>query len=174
MRLPTVLVASLAMACGPATTLEDRLSITARDAAREAYTAAASLAPDAALRWVEGEGVTADGLVRPDRGEWRLVYDSPSGDEQIVVTVTPRTQERETRAPQSPPGFVLGNAVLPDRWIDSPTALAAIDELGELRGANLSMLLIPTPTPRWIVNASGEGWTRQWRVDAQTGEVLAS
>src|SRR5690625_3517454 len=100
MRLPTVLVASLTLACGPAKTLEDRLSITARDAAREAYTAAASLAPDAALRWVEGEGMTADGLVRPGRGEWRLVYDSPAVDEQIVVTVTPRAQERETRVPQ--------------------------------------------------------------------------
>ena len=156
----------------------ERLRISARDAAREANTVARAWSPDAVLRFVEGEGVTPDGFVPPERGAWRLVYEAPGRTEQLVVTATPTALGEATRPPQSPPGYVLGDAALPATWVDSPAAAAAArgaDGAGDLLGrrdAAVSMLLIPLQPPQWVIRAAAGTETGEWRVDAATGAVL--
>ena len=156
----------------------ERLRITARDAAREANTVARAWSPDAVLRYIEGEGVTVDGYVEPRRGAWRLVYEAPGRAEQLVVTATPTALDEATRPPQTPAGYVLGDAALPATWVDSPAAAAAAraadgaaDLLGR-RDAAVSMLLVPTRPPQWVIRAAAGTETGQWQVDAATGAVL--
>lgn len=166
-----------AQGCASAEVSPERLAITAATAAQEARTAAVSWSPLAELKWVEGEGVRSSGRVAPGGGLWRFIYESPRRTDQLVVTVTPRTMEQETRPPQGPPGFVLGGARLAVDWIDSPQALAAVTQAA---GADvfagedvaLSMLLLPLRPPQWIIRAAADGGVRQWRVNAETGRVL--
>lgn len=171
---------SVLAACAPATegVPPERLRISARDAAREAGTVAAAWADSTDLRYIEGDGVTPDGYVLPGAGAWRLVYDSPGREEQLVVTVTPRELTDTLRAPLSPPGFVLGDAALEPGWIDSPAALAAVRATGGLDGVasdtTLTALLVPVRPPQWILRVAGTGDTRRWRVDATTGQVIDS
>lgn len=156
----------------------ERLRISARDAAREANTVARAWSPDAVLRFVEGEGVTPDGYVEPERGAWRLVYEAPGRAEQLVVTAAPTSLEQARRPPQSPPGYVLEDAALPAGWIDSPQAAAAARAangdggLLQRRDAAVSMLLVPLRPPQWVIRAAANGESGQWRVDASTGAVL--
>lgn len=153
------------------------LRISARDALLEARTAALGWNDDATLRWVEGEGVTPDGYVLPPAGEWRFIYEAPSSAEQLVVTVTSRTLEQVGRPRQSPPGYAIGDAVLEGEWIDSPTALAAARAAGAEAlvtrpGAAIAALLVPLRPARWIIRVAAQGQTREWQVDARTGQAL--
>jgi len=175
----TLVVAGLA-ACASAgeQVPAERLRISAQDAAREANTVARAWSPDAVLRYIEGEGVTPDGYAEPRRGAWRLVYEAPGRAEQLVVTATPTALDRATRPPQTPAGYVLGDAALPATWVDSPAAAAAAraadgaaDLLGR-RDAAVSMLLVPTRPPQWVIRAAAGTETGQWQVDAATGAVL--
>ncbi|HEX7049270.1 MAG TPA: hypothetical protein VF188_03575 [Longimicrobiales bacterium] len=158
----------------------DDLRVSAGDAAREAWTVARTWAEDPALRYVEGEGVTWEGTVPSEGGTWRFIYGAPERPEQLVVTVTPRTLERATRPPQSPPGFAVGDASLGGEWVDSRAVLAAVRAAGgeALRsgdgGAAISMLLVPLRPPQWVVRVVTEAGERRWRVNAETGEVLPS
>lgn len=156
----------------------ERLRISARDAAREANTVARAWAPDAALRFLEGEGVTPDGYVEPGRGAWRVVYEAPGRAEQLVVTATPTALEHATRPPQPPAGYVLEDGALPSAWVDSPQAAAAARQAGGAGGplarrdAAVSMLLAPLRPPQWVIRAVADGQAGQWRVDAASGAVL--
>lgn len=174
---------ALATAWGCASAAEripdERLRISARDALLEARTEAAAWEEGATLRYVEGEGVTAEGYVAPESGHWRFVYEAPGRADQLVVTVTPRRLERATRPRQSPPGLVLGEAALGDSWVDSPQAMAAAraagaDALLAAGSPAISMLLVPLRPPQWIVSIAAGGTTRRWRINAQTGEVIPS
>src|SRR5690606_21041496 len=167
-----------ACATGGESVPAERLRITAQDAAREANTVARAWSPDAVLRYIEGEGVTADGYVEPRRGAWRLVYEAPGRAEQLVVTATPTALDEATRPPQTPAGYVLGDAALPATWVDSPAAATAAraadgaDALLGRRDAAVSMLLVPVRPPQWVIRAAAGTETGQWRVDAATGTVL--
>jgi hypothetical protein len=154
-----------------------RLRISAQDAAREARAAAVTWASAAALRYVEGEGITPEGYVLPGRGAWRFIYEAADRADQLVVTVTPKALEQATRPRQSPPGFAVGEATLPGEWIDSPAALAAVRSAGaESLLASpepaISLLLVPLRPPQWVVRIAAGRESREWRVDARTGAVV--
>ncbi|HEY8470159.1 MAG TPA: hypothetical protein VIL18_10980 [Longimicrobiales bacterium] len=180
MRWAATLVAAALAGCATAgePVRPERLRISAQDAAREANTVARAWAPDAALRFLEGEGVTPDGYVEPGRGAWRVVYEAPGRAEQLVVTATPTGLERATRPPQSPAGYVLEDGTLPPAWVDSPQAAAAARQASGARGplgrrdAAVSMLLVPLQPPQWVIRAVADGQAGQWRVDAASGAVL--
>lgn len=168
-----IALTALLTACASAAEVDERLSITARDAAREARTAALTVAPEATLWWIEGEDTNADGLVRSDSGLWRVVFEVPGKAEQVIVTVTPRALERET-GPRRPPPIADHAGTTPGtEWIDSPAALAVVAAMTELPDTGLSMTLIPAPGPQWVVQVPDDG-AREWRIDARTGEVLPS
>ncbi|MBI4409486.1 MAG: hypothetical protein HY561_07235 [Gemmatimonadetes bacterium] len=166
-------VAALA-ACAPAARgTAERLRISARDAEREAHTVAASWQRDATLRYLEGEGVAADGYVQRERGFWRLVYQAPGRADQLAVTVTPVKLEQVTRPAQSPPGIVLGDAQLA-AWVDSPQVMDSVKAAGAatlLAGgdAALSLLLVPLRPPQWTVRLARGSESREWQVNAVTG-----
>lgn len=154
-----------------------RLRLSARDALHEAHTVAVSWASAATLRYVEGEGVTPEGYVLPGRGAWRFAYDAPDRVDQLMVTVTPKTLEQVTRPRQSPPGFAVGEAALPEEWIDSPAVLAAVRAAGAatLLSASapaISLLLVPLRPAQWVVRIAAGQEAREWRVDAGTGVVI--
>jgi len=169
------------VACAPASSQisPQRLRISAQDAAREARTVAVGWAQGAALRYVEGEGVTPEGYILPGRGAWRFVYEASNRADQLVVTVTPRTLEQATRPRQTPAGYVLGDAVLTGDWIDSPAALVAARDGG---GATLLagqepaiyLLLVPLSPPQWVVRVAVGAESREWRVNARSGELLGN
>lgn len=174
--LPWVWVAT--WACAPSGQPEPQaLSIAAKAAVRQAYTEAVAWAPEPELRYVQGVGVGSTGRVLPGSGRWVVVYGSDELAEQLVVTVTPTTLERVTRPPQSPPGYATGAAELDGDWVDSPAVLMAVSEDGGVAllaspDASISMLLVPTSPPRWIVRVASGGATREWQVSARTGLVL--
>ena len=164
-----LLAATLLAACGaPVIQHVAGLRVSAHDALREANLQAVSWDPDAALSYVEGVGISPDGYA-PAGAEslWRFAFDAPSKTEQLVVSVSAAAEERVTRPRQSPSGIALGNARLRSDWIDSPRALEAI-RASLPADTTLSMLLVPTTPPQWIVRAGG----RQWRVHASTGAPI--
>ncbi|HEY8485443.1 MAG TPA: hypothetical protein VIL13_12595 [Longimicrobiales bacterium] len=155
----------------------ERLRISAADAAKEARTIAAGWTPDATLWYVEGEGVTPDGYVLPESGQWRLVYEAPGRADQLVVVVTPRTVDQAVRPRQPPPGFTPDRTALPEDWIDSPQALAAARAASAeaiLTGPQpaLSLLLAPLRPPQWVIRVAAGNQVHEWRVDARSGAVL--
>lgn len=157
----------------------ERLSLSAEDAAREARTVVVSWADDAVLRYVEGEGVTPEGYVLRENGVWRFIYEAPGRADQLVVSITPRSVEEVTRPRQSPAGYALGDAALPDEWIDSPAALSAARRAGaeSLVAAGepaISMLLVPLRPAQWIIRIAADGQAGEWRIDARNGGVLGS
>jgi hypothetical protein len=125
------------------------LGVTAYAAWGEARTQARGWSTDAELQYVEGASVDNQGRVQSDAGYWRFVYGSDSQSQQFVVTVTPTSVDGEERAPQGPPGFVLGDATLGTDWIDSPQVVEAYG--GYPSDTRAHMHLVPTTPPRWIV-----------------------
>jgi hypothetical protein len=176
-RVWTVALPVALAACAPGRVEPELLRITAHDAAREARLVAVGWAEAPVLRYVEGEGVTPAGAVPPGRGAWRFIYEAADRADQLVVTITPEDVEQTTRPRQSPPGFVLGDAPLPEEWIDAPAALAAARAAGAepflaASDAAITLLLLPLRPPQWVVRVAAGGQSRQWRVDARSGEVL--
>lgn len=172
-----VLLAGLA-ACAPATSRipPERLRISALDAQREARTVAVGWATGALLRYIEGEGVSPEGYVLPDRGAWRFFYDASGRADQLVVTVTPRTLDRVTRPATVPPGFDLGRAHLTEDWVDSPVVMAAVQASGgeavlSAHEPAVSLLLLPLRPEQWVVRVAAGRESEEWRVDARTGKV---
>lgn len=160
-------------ACAPAVSQipPERLRISAQDAVREARTVAVSWARGASLRYVEGEGVTPEGYVLPNKGAWRFVYEASNRADQLVVTVTPKRLDQTTRPRQAPAGYAIGDAALPEEWIDSPAVLARVRERGgaTLLGAAepaISLLLVPLRPPQWVVRVAVGAESREWRVEA--------
>jgi len=160
--LPVLLLAG---GCGSARGAVDvdALALTARQAWAEARSQARGWSTDARLRYVEGAAVDNQGRVLPDAGYWRFVYDAPGESQQLAVTVRPTDVEATERAPQSPPGFVIGDRVLGSEWIDSPAAIAAAPAFDT--GTRVPMLLVPTSPERWFVTYS-DG---RVGIDAATG-----
>ena len=138
------------------------LGITAYSAWGEARSQARGWASDAELQYVEGASVTNQGRVLSDAGYWRFAYGAESRAQQYVVTVTPTSVDGEERAPQGPPGFVLGDATLGTDWIDSPRAIEAYGGFPDDTRANV--YLVPTTPPRWIIG--------DVEIDARTGARL--
>jgi len=158
-RVWTVALPVALAACAPGRVEPELLRITAHDAAREARLVA--------VGWA----------VPPGRGAWRFIYEAADRADQLVVTITPEDVEQTTRPRQSPPGFVLGDAPLPEEWIDAPAALAAARAAGAepflaASDAAITLLLLPLRPPQWVVRVAAGGQSRQWRVDARSGEVL--
>ena len=154
-------VVSVGCASSGASANPDALSLTAYAALGEARSQARGWANDAELQYVEGASVTNTGTVRTDAGYWRFVYGSDSRAQQYAVTVTPTSVNGEERAPQGPPGFVLGDATLGTDWIDSPQVVQAVPFGADTR---VQMFLVPTTPPRWIVG--------DVELDARTGARL--
>jgi hypothetical protein len=166
-----VAFAVAAAGCGPATVPREALGVTARDALLEGRTRAATWDAAARLRWLEGVGISGTGVALPGAGEWRLHYAAPGRAAGLVVRVGSVETGEEERAPASPPGFVVGEATVPDTWLDSPDVLRRV--LAERGGAvpeQVSILLVPAQPLQWVVAFPDEA--RRWRVDARTGQVL--
>jgi hypothetical protein len=175
MRIFTVALAGCLLAgvggCGAAGLSPGELGVTARDAFLEGRTRAATWDTRARLRWVEGVGISPAGVALPGIGQWRLHYTAPGRQMGLMVVVAPIQTGEEERAPTSPPGFAIGDAALADTFIDSPEVLTRVLAV---RGGSIperaTLLLVPTQPIQWVVTLPDE--TRQWRVDAQTGQVL--
>lgn len=170
------MVALLAMTfggCGSATgrIAPDLLGVSARDAYTEARSVARVWAPDARLRWVEGDAIDPAGIALPDVGAWNFHYSAPGNARALFVRVQPLETTSEERPPASPPGFVIGDNALSTAWIDSRAAMEAVAAAAdEPIDAPVSMLLVPTRPEQWIVRV-GDAATR-WPLDARTGEVV--
>ena len=158
----SLLVVTAGCAARGAAANPDALSLTAYAAWGEARSQARGWASDAELQYVEGASVTNTGTVRPDAGYWRFVFGADSRSRQYVVTVTPTSLNAEERAPQGPPGFVLGDASLGSDWIDSPAVVEAYG--GYPDETRALMYLVPTTPPRWIIG--------DVEIDARTGARL--
>jgi hypothetical protein len=170
--LTTAMAALLLGACASATSRipGEALGVSARDGYVEARSVARSWDTSARLRYVEGEGIGADGLAGPQGGLWRFHYTAPDKSDELVVEVTPLETESAERPATSPPGFVIGDNALGTSWIDSGEVVEAIVGAGGAPGAPLSMLLVPARPEQWLVRpADREG---RWRIHAETGEVL--
>jgi hypothetical protein len=157
--------------CGAAGLAPSELGVTARDAFLEGRTRAVTWDTGARLRWIEGVGISAAGVALPGAGQWRLHYTAPGRTAGLVVVVAPLETGEEERAPMTPPGYTLGDARVPDTFIDSPEAMTRI--LAVRGGAipeRATLMLIPGDPTRWIASFPGEA--RQWRLDARTGQVL--
>lgn len=157
----------------------DGLRLSAAAAALEARTQALAWASEPVLRYVEGTGVARKGYVTPGSGTWRFVYEAPGREDQLVVAVAPLGIASERRPRQPPPGLALGDGTLDFEWIDSTAALEAIRARTDAaplrrRDAALSLLLVPLTPAQWIVRATVDGETTEWRVDALTGDLLSS
>ena len=144
----------------------ERLAVTAHQAWGEARSQARGWATDAVLQYVEGASVTNTGTVQPDAGYWRFAFRSPSRTQQYVVTITPTSVAGEERAPQSPPGYAIGDATLGTDWIDSPQAIAALPSFDA--GTRVHAFVVPTTPPRWLVDLGGS----MREVDARSGSVI--
>lgn len=166
-------VAVTLAACGSAVGRipTDALGISARDAYVEARSVARSWVPDAELRWVEGVGIGADGIARPQVGSWEFHYTAPGQTRELFVRVDPLESAAEERPVTGPPGYVIGDNALGASWIDSREAAAAVaaEAPAGLTGS-LSLLLVPMRPAQWVIE-SEDGGVR-WRVHAETGEVL--
>lgn len=165
LRLGVVLglcVAAGACASARSSIAPGALAITAYAAFGEGRSQARGWSRDAELQYIEGAAVTNQGTVQSDAGYWRFVYRSPSQAAQYVVTVTPTAVDGEERTPQSPPGFVIGDATLGTDWIDSPQAIAAAPSFGA--ETRVQMMLVPTTPPRWIIGET--------EIDARSGAVI--
>ena len=142
------------------------LELTARQAYAEARNQALGWSGAAQLQYVEGAAVTGQGTVRRDAGYWRFVFSAPGESQQLAVQVTPTDVQAEQRAPQSPPGFIIGERTLGGGWIDSDAALAPLPPLNQ--GTRVPMLLVPAPSESWYVTLS-DG---RVQVDAASGRVV--
>lgn len=170
--LTTATAALLLTACASAvgSIPSEALGVSAADGYVEARSVARSWDASARLRYVEGQGIGADGMADPEGGLWRFHYTAPDRSDELVVEVAPLETASAERPPTSPPGYVIGDNELGTSWIDSGEAVEAIAATGATPGSPLSMLLVPTRPEQWVVRpASGEG---RWRIDAGTGEVL--
>jgi hypothetical protein len=168
--LAGVLVSGLG-GCGAAGLAPAELGVTARDAFLEGRTRAATWDTSARLRWVEGVGISPAGVALPGVGQWRLHYTAPGRTMGLMVVVAPIQTGEEERAPTSPPGYTIGDAWVPQTFIDSPEALTRVLAV---RGGSIperaTLLLVPGQTLRWIITFPDEG--RQWQLNAETGQVL--
>ncbi|MFP4623648.1 MAG: hypothetical protein ACLFRX_05665 [Gemmatimonadota bacterium] len=145
------------------------LGVSARDAYVEARSVARSWAPESELRWVEGEDIGTDGIALPESGVWTFHYTAPGETRDLRVRVTPLETMSEERPVTGPPGYILGDNVLDTSWIDSRRAMAGVEQAAaSALDAPVSVLLVPTRPPQWIVEIDGT----RWRVHAETGEVL--
>jgi hypothetical protein len=156
--------------CGAAGLTPAQLGVTARDAFVEGRTRAATWDPAARLRWIEGVGISAAGTALPGAGQWRLHYTAAGRQQGLVVVVAPVETGEEERPAASPPGFVIGDRTVPDTWIDSPEALSRIlASRGDAVPEQATLLLVPTQPLQWVITFPEDG--RQWRLDAETGQV---
>jgi hypothetical protein len=163
-----VLASAVLSGCAASTVTPRALGVSAQDAFAEARTIAASWADDARLRWVEGEAINDRGFALPDRGHWTFHYTSRTTDLGLTVRVSPLELVSEERRPTSPPGFHLDDRSLGASWIDAGRALESVTPALE---PPISMLLLPTRPPQWVIRSD---IGRRWRVHAETGEVLSS
>ncbi|NIP83006.1 MAG: hypothetical protein GWM90_28770 [Gemmatimonadetes bacterium] len=165
-------VALLFAACGAATEgiPPEALVVSARDAYVEARSVARSWDGAARLRYVEGEGVAATGVVAPEEGIWRFHYTALDRPQELVVEVSALETASAERPETSPPGYVIGDNALGASWIDSREVVEAIAAAGTAPAGPLSLLLVPTRPAQWVVRSAGDG---RWRVHAETGELLS-
>lgn len=169
----TAMVAVMLAACGAAVEriAPEALGVSARDAYTEARSVARVWSPEARLRWVQGEGISAEGLALADGGAWQFHYTAPGETRGLVVRVLALETTSEERPPSSPPGYVIGDNALDTSWIDSRQALGAVAGAAPGPVAEpVSMLLIPTRPEQWVVRMGDAG--ERWRIHAETGEVL--
>ncbi|MGH7476246.1 MAG: hypothetical protein ACRELD_08145 [Longimicrobiales bacterium] len=151
------------------------LRVSARQALGEALTVARTWSPAAELRWLEGWQVSSNGYVLSgDDARWDFVFEAPGQEQQLVVTVTPRSLDSVRRARQSPTGFVIGTNRLPGDWVDSPAVMQEVLEAEPgVAAAGVELLLVPLQRPQWIIRTELNGRDLEWRVDAGTGERIA-
>jgi hypothetical protein len=175
MRMLTVVLAGCAVlgvgGCGAAGLSPGELGVTARDAFLEGRTRARTWDAGARLRWMEGVGISPAGVALPGAGQWRLHYTAPGRQLGLMVVVAPLQTGEEERAPTSPPGYTIGDATVPDTFVDSPEALTRV--LAVRGGAipeRASLLLVPGQPARWVVSFPEEA--QRWQLDAETGRVL--
>lgn len=171
-----LLTAGALAGCGSAagSIPSERLGITARDAFLEARSVARGWDAGARLRYVEGEGIAANGVAPAEGGQWRFHYIAPGRTGELLIRVSGLQTESEERPATSPPGYVVGENVLGASWIDSPAALGAVLQAreGGAPGA-ATLLLVPTRPEQWVVRFPDVA-SERWRVNAETGEVLGS
>jgi hypothetical protein len=157
--------------CGAAGVAPGDLGVTARDAFLEGRTRAATWDSGARLRWLEGVAISPAGVALPGAGQWRLHYTAPGRQAGFMVVVAPLQTREEERAPATPPGHVIGEATVPDTWVDSPEALTRVVAVrGGAIPERASLLLVPGQPLQWVVTFPDDA--RRWRVDAGTGQVL--
>jgi hypothetical protein len=157
--------------CGAAGLSPAELGVTARDAFLEGRTRAATWDTGARLRWVEGVAISPAGVALPGAGQWRLHYTAPGRQAGLMVVVAPIQTAEEERAPTWPPGFTIGDATVPDTFLDSPEVLTrALAVRGGAIPERASLLLVPGDPLQWVVSFPDEA--RRWRLDARTGQVL--
>lgn len=145
------------------------LGVGARDAYVEARSVARSWAPDARLRWVEGDDIGTDGVALPERGAWTFHYTAPGELRELAIRVLPLETVSEERPVSGPPGYVIGENTLGTAWLDSRSVMERVAAAaGSALDAPVDLLLVPTRPPQWIVRTDG----RRWRLHAETGEVL--
>lgn len=173
MRVAVAAMLTMTLAgCGSATgrIAPSVLGVSARDAFIEARSVARVWSPDARLRWVEGEGISPEGIALPGGGVWQFHYTAPDKTQQLTVHVLPLESSSEERPSTSPPGIIIGDNDLGTDWVDSRVAMDAVASASERPAAPASMLLVPTRPEQWIVRAADTG--ERWHVHAGTGEVL--
>ncbi len=169
----TAMLAVTLVGCGSAAgrIAPDLLGVTARDAYTEARSVAHVWSPDARLRWVEGQGINAEGIALPETGAWQFHYTAPGQTRELLIRVMALETDSEERPATSPPGYIIGDNALGTAWVDSRRVMEALAaSRPDSLPATVSMLLVPTRPEQWIVR-SDEGGER-WRVHAATGEVL--
>lgn len=167
----TAVLAAALVGCGSASggLTPGALGVSARDAFVEARSVARAWSPDARLRWVEGDAIDTDGRALPETGAWTFHYTAPGQTRALVVRVTPLETGSEEQLPASPPGYVIGDRGLDPSWIDSREALDAVEAAAGAPDGPVSLLLVPTRPPQWVVR--GESGGERWSVHAETGEV---
>lgn len=168
--MAAALSSGIAAGCGSAvgSLAPGALGVSARDAFIEARTTAHGWRTDSRLRWVEGQGINANGMALRDAGAWFFHFTSPGTQGELLVRITATETASEERPFSSPPGLVIGDNAVGGSWVDSRVAVQAAAAAGGEIGGDLRLLLVPSRPAQWHVR-SGD---TTWYVHAETGEVL--